>query len=463
MGKLSWIIWLYIIIIVTTAAAIVAHAPISSYSPRWWAVYGVLAALFLICDSTATPLAARQSAWSPSSAATLAAVVLLGGPGAAMVGATAALSIRRVPMAGRIYHAAACALAGYAAGAAYLAAGGHSPVAVPDLLSSLTASVEQIRVPIVFWSVLTPFTAAAVVHVLVNDGLLWAMLMFDRHNRSATRATPGFGLPLLLASDLGFAALGLVVAALWVVIGPLAAAIVLVPLLAARWAMGQFAEQRRAHSATMAALCQAVETKDVYTRGHSERVSKGAAMIAREIGMRPDRAEAVTIAGMLHDVGKLGVPTRVLRKGGRLTEEEFEAIRLHPIRGLEIVGEISFLTEALSGIMHHHERMDGRGYPMGFAGDEIPEFARVIAVADAFDSMTSDRSYRKARQINEATAELRSGAGSQFDPKMVEAFITALNREGWQPPEHSQPYAPEIGTSVDHDDPMSPPQRIVEN
>jgi HD-GYP domain-containing protein (c-di-GMP phosphodiesterase class II) len=154
-------------------------------------------------------------------------------------------------------------------------------------------------------------------------------------------------------------------------------------------------------------------------------------MIARQIGMRPDRTEAVTIAGLLHDVGKLGVPTRVLRKEGGLTEEEFAAIRLHPIRGLEIVGEIGFLTEALAGIMHHHERMDGSGYPMGFAGAEIPEFARIIAVADAFDSMTSDRSYRKARQVAEATAELLKGAGSQFDPKMVEAFIAALDREGW--------------------------------
>lgn len=458
MHRLSWTTWLYIAITVAAGAAVVARAPVGSYSSRWWAVYVVLAMLFLICDSTATPLTTRHSAWSPSSAATLAAVVLLGAPGAALVGAAAVLSIRRVPLAGRLFNAATCTLAGYAAGVAYLAAGGHSPVAVPSALSSLTMSVAHIAVPAAFWSVLRPFTVAAVMHVLVNDGLLWAMLMLDRHGRSAVRRTiPGNGLPLLLASDLGFAALGLVIAALWVVAGPFAAAIVVVPLFAARWAMGQFAEQRRAHSATMAALCQAVETKDLYTRGHSERVSRGAGMIARQIGMRPDRAEAVITAGMLHDVGKLGVPTRVLRKEGSLTEEEFAAIRLHPMHGLEIVGEIGFLTEALTGIMHHHERMDGGGYPMGFAGDQIPEFARVIAVADAFDSMTSDRSYRKARHITEATAELRNAAGSQFDPKMVEAFISALDREGWQQHEPSQPRAHEIGASVDPDDPVLPP------
>ena len=206
-------------------------------------------------------------------------------------------------------------------------------------------------------------------------------------------ARPG-ARPLLLFSDLGFrrawpgdrGAVGDLRAA--------AEAIVLVPLYVARWAMAQFAEQQQAHTATLRALCQAVETKDFYTRGHSERVSRGAGMIARQIGMRTDRAEAVRFAGMLHDVGKLGVPTKVLQKDGRLTEEEYAAIQLHPMRGLEIVKDIGFLNEALAGIMHHHERIDGRGYPMGFAGDEIPEFARIIAVADAFDSMTSTRAYR---------------------------------------------------------------------
>src|SRR5690606_33547709 len=123
------------------------------------------------------------------------------------------------------------------------------------------------------------------------------------------------------------------------------------------------------------------------------------------------------------------------QKDGPLTEEEYAAIQLHPMRGLEIVREIGFLDEALAGIMHHHEKMNGRGYPMGLAGDEIPEFARVISVADAFDSMTSTRSYRAARSKEEAIEELRRGAGEHFDPVMVEAFLRALERHGWEPPE----------------------------
>ncbi len=318
------------------------------------------------------------------------------------------------------------------------------------------------HVPISFEMALVPFAAAAVVHMLVNHGLLWGMLLLDRRSRAIQQeeVTPSWSTPLLLVSDLGFAALGLVIAALWVIFGPVAAAIVMVPLYVARWAMAQFADQQRAHAATLRALCQAVETKDFYTRGHSERVSKGAGMIARQIGMRPDRAEAVRFAGMLHDVGKLGVPTKVLQKDGMLTEEEYAAIQLHPMRGLEIVKDIGFLNEALTGIMHHHERIDGRGYPMGFAGEEIPEFARIIAVADAFDSMTSTRAYRKATGIRDAIAELRKGAGAQFDPKIVEAFIAAVDHDGWKLQEPAQPRGHEILTSQDHDDPMAPLQVV---
>src|SRR6516164_10553670 len=148
--------------------------------------------------------------------------------------------------------------------------------------------------------------------------------------------------------------------------------------------------------------------------------------------MSSDRTDAISIAGMLHDVGKLRVPTHVLQKTGALTEDEYAAIQLHPMRGLEIVREIGFLYEALNGIMHHHERIDGRGYPMGLAGHEIPEFARVLAVADAFDSMTSTRSYRGARPVSEAIEELRKWSGTQFDPVFVAAFVAALKREGWQ-------------------------------
>jgi len=443
--------WLYVAIVVVSALAAAGQAlgpdpDLDAPAGKAWVML-VLALLFLICDSAPTALASRQSAWSPSSSVTLAAVVLIGPAGALVVGATSLLSVRRgLDLTQRVFNASMYGLSAYAAGEAYLALGGH--VGHPSYRF--------------FPGIIAPFAVAAVVHVLINHGLLWGML------RLVPAAEPGQSagalqrhLPMLVLSDLGYATLGLLIAALWSVGGAFAAILVLVPLFVARWAIGQFAAQERAYAATIAALCQAVETKDYYTRGHSERVSRGSAMIAHEVGMRSSRVEAIRYAGMLHDVGKLGVPTTVLQKNGALTEEEFAAIQLHPMRGLAIVREIGFLDEALAGIMHHHERIDGRGYPMGLAGDEIPEFARVIAVADAFDAMTSNRSYRGARSIEEAVADLRKWSGTQFDPALVDAFVAALRREGWEQP---RPAAAQPGEGVaaqDHDDPTAP-LRVVE-
>jgi putative nucleotidyltransferase with HDIG domain len=414
----------------------------------------VLAVLFMICDSSPTTLTSRQSAWSPSSAATLAAVVLLGPGGAALVGATSLISLRRGGLRERAFNGAMYALSAYASGEAYLALGGHIGVPMPGS----------------FPGIILPFAVAAAVHVAVNHGLLWSMLLLlPPSGASLQRGRLDLHLSLLLVSDLGYATLGLLIAALWDLVGAFAAVLVLIPLFVARWAMGQFAAQEGAYSATMAALCQAVETKDFYTRGHSERVSRGATLLAQQIGMGAERVEAIRYAGMLHDVGKLGVPTKVLQKTGPLTEEELAAIQLHPMRGLEIVRQIGFLTEALDGIMHHHERMDGKGYPMGLAGDEIPEFARVIAVADAFDSMTSTRSYRGARSVGEAVAELRKCSGMQFDPVLVDAFIAALGQERWDsaaagqsPPAALPDGFPAQVAAQDHDDPTAP-LRVVES
>ena len=456
MSRLSRAAWLYMAVVVTAAILLLAHVLVQDMGGGLDHLVSrtllVLAVLFMICDSAPTTLTSRQSAWSPSSAATLAAVVLLGPGGAALVGATSLISLRRAGLRERAFNGAMYALSAYAAGEAYLALGGQ--IGVPRAGS--------------FPALILPFAVAAAVHVAVNHGLLWTMLLLLPPSAgSPQRGHLDLHLSLLLVSDLGYATLGLLIAALWGLVGPFAAVLVLIPLFVARWAMAQFAAQEGAYSATMAALCQAVETKDFYTRGHSERVSRGATILARQIGMGAERVEAIRYAGMLHDVGKLGVPTKVLQKTGPLTEEELAAIQLHPMRGLEIVRQIGFLTEALDGIMHHHERMDGKGYPMGLAGDEIPEFARVIAVADAFDSMTSTRSYRGARSVEEAVAELRKCSGMQFDPVLVDAFIAALSQEHWeseaaaQSPSATLPDGfPAQVAAQDHDDPTAPLQVI---
>jgi len=420
-GKLSRIAWLYIGAVIAAAAIAVAWGPFTGI--RWDQV-AALGLLLIACESTATLLNSRSLAWSANSTASLASVILVGPVGAALVGCCTLFGIRRTPsLAHRLFNTGMFALSAYLGGRAYLLFGGH--VGMPG--------------PSSFPGIIWPFACAVLVHVIVNFSLLRGVLWVTREP-GTTLGRVGLDFKLVL-TDIGYAAFGVLIAALWSVLGPFTPVLVLIPLLVARWAVAQFAAQQRAYEATVSALCQAVETKDFYTRGHSERVSRGSVMIAREIGMRAERVEAIRYAGMLHDVGKLGVPTSVLQKNGALTDDEYAAIQLHPMRGLDIVREIGFLDEALAGIMHHHERIDGRGYPMGLAGDEIPEFARVLAVADAFDAMTSNRSYRGARPVPEAVAELRKWAGTQFDPAFVDAFVAAIARDGWKAPEGAPPGA----------------------
>ncbi|QKG25698.1 metal dependent phosphohydrolase [Actinomadura verrucosospora] len=423
---------------VALAAALIAT---SSFTGVDWTKLAVLALLFLICDSAPARLNVERARVSLSFAASLAGVVLLGPAGAALLGLSALVTGQRFfAPEKRAFNGAQFALSGFCAGTVF------------DLLGGDRFHPEQSR-----WveNVIGPFLGALVTFVLVNLLLMAGVLLLSR--QAAPRELLHESGQLAVGC-LGYGMVGLLIAGLWPRIGAFAAVLVLLPLFIARWAMDQAYAQQQAHAATLAALCQAVETKDYYTRGHSERVSRGSVMIAQEIGMRADRVEAIRYAGMLHDVGKLGVPTKVLQKSGSLTEEEFAAIQLHPMRGLEIVREIGFLDEALAGIMHHHEKVNGRGYPMGLAGDEIPEFARVISVADAFDSMTSTRSYRAARTVAEAVAELRRGMGDHFDPVMVEAFLRALDRDGWEPPRPVVLPDDDVveTTQQDHDDPSAP-------
>ncbi len=415
MSKLSRFAWLYIGAVIAAAAVAIARGPFAGIH---WDQVAALGLLLVACESTATLLNSRSLAWSANSTASLASVILVGPVGAALVGCCTLLGIRRGPsLAQRLFNTGMFTLSAYLAGRAYLLFGGA--VGTPTSNS--------------FPGIIGPFASAVLVHVSLNFALLAGVLWLTREPGAVTGRV-GLDYKLLI-TDVGYAAFGVLIAALWSVLGPFTPVLVLIPLLVARWAVAQFAAQRRAYEATVSALCQAVETKDFYTRGHSERVSRGSVMIANEIGMRTDRVEAIQYAGMLHDVGKLGVPTSVLQKNGALTDDEYAAIQLHPMRGLDIVREIGFLDEALAGIMHHHERIDGRGYPMGLAGDEIPEFARVLAVADAFDAMTSNRSYRGARPVPDAVAELRKWSGTQFDPAFVDAFVAAIERDGWKGPE----------------------------
>jgi len=179
---------------------------------------------------------------------------------------------------------------------------------------------------------------------------------------------------------------------------------------------------------TITAMVKALEAKDPYARGHSERVAEYAVAIAKELGLPSEKVEEVRLAAKLHDVGKIGIDEQILAKRDGLNEEEWEAIRSHPRWGAEIIRPISSLNQLVPIILHHHERYNGRGYPNGLRGEDIPLEARIIAVADAFEAMTSDRPYRPALSYQEAIAELKANRGTQFDPQVVDAFLAVLEK-----------------------------------
>ncbi len=176
------------------------------------------------------------------------------------------------------------------------------------------------------------------------------------------------------------------------------------------------------------ALVTAVDNKDRYTCRHSEKVMEFSLLIARELGMNEKALRTIGTAALLHDVGKIGVPDAILRKPGKLTEEEFAAIKQHPTMGTALVSMVTGLEDTLDAVRHHHERWDGDGYPFGLRGNETPLTARLMAVADAYSAMTTDRPYRKGMEPGQALSILEAGAGTQWDPGCVAAFMRAFLR-----------------------------------
>jgi len=180
--------------------------------------------------------------------------------------------------------------------------------------------------------------------------------------------------------------------------------------------------------ATLGALSSAVDAKDPYTHGHSRRVAEYAVQAARDMDFGSKFMTMLKIAGQLHDFGKIGVREHILSKQGRLNESEKEAMNEHPEIGAQILGKFKSFTDIVPGIRHHHEHFDGTGYPTGLRGEDIPMVGRIIAVADAYDAMTTNRPYRIKLDHRDALVELRKNAGNQFDPKVVDAFIRAVGR-----------------------------------
>ena len=172
-----------------------------------------------------------------------------------------------------------------------------------------------------------------------------------------------------------------------------------------------------------------VEAKDPYTRGHSDRVSEFSVLIGKKLGLPEEQLRILRIGGLFHDIGKIGIPDNILQKESKLTDDEYSEIKNHPSIGVHILGSAEIFKDIIPIVKHHHERYDGRGYPSGLKGEEIPYIARIAAVADTFDAMTSKRSYRDALDLQVVKDEIKRCEGTQFDPEIAEVFLEILNNE----------------------------------
>jgi putative nucleotidyltransferase with HDIG domain len=404
----------------------------------------VLSAMGVLSESVRENDVGRKTKLSFTSILLLSSLALIGPFGAAVIGAvTQMLAVNRQRVEVRVFNSAMTSTIGAAGGFAYLIAGGPA-----DLSKTSGAGPLLLHVGL-------PLILADVAVCLGNAVILSGIVRL-------TQGTPmrRFVLGMLGTSGpayVGYGLIGFLFVILWVPagVGPASAVLILAPLFVARWAFVQYGEEQRAHERTISALVAAVETKDLYTRGHSARVALLCDLMAGSLALSRQDTEALRFAGMLHDIGKLAIPTRVLRKAEKLSDADLVGIASHAERGVEMVRDIEFLEGSTEAILHHHERIDGRGYPGGLRGEEIPLLARIIAVADAFDSLTTSRFHREAQTVEQAVAELHERAGSQFDPSILAALERGLARHTWEPTRLDQTLMATAGRAFDHDDPAA--------
>ena len=188
-------------------------------------------------------------------------------------------------------------------------------------------------------------------------------------------------------------------------------------------------ELEKAYLDTIGILRQTVEAKDPYTRGHSDRVSEFSVLIGKKMGLDDETLHTLKIGGLFHDIGKIGIPDSILLKESKLSDEEYSQIKNHPTIGAHMLGAAAVFKDIIPIVKHHHERFDGRGYPSQLAGENIPFIARIAAVADTFDAMTSKRTYRDALPLSVVKEEIEKCSGTQFDPKIAKVFLDILNND----------------------------------
>jgi putative nucleotidyltransferase with HDIG domain len=355
----------------------------------------------------------RESYVSVGFALILAAILIFG-PVAAWPAAIGQITLKDIKFSPRYFYrtffnVAQIAVCTVAAAEVYLYLGG-----VPE--------------EIVFPRNLLAIIATCIVYFLLNVSFMVIVLSLSQ-NTSALKLW-ALNFKWVLPNYLALSPLGVLVALLYVQVGTPGVLLLFLPLLLARHTFMQYTEMRNTYLSTIKAFVKAIDAKDKYTSGHSERVAYYAVEIGRELRLSEEKLEKLEYLALLHDIGKIAVAESVLNKKGKLIAEELNLIRAHPQIGANIVEGIKFIGSDANIIRYHHEWVNGRGYPAGIDGEKIPLGAKIVSVADAFDAMTSKRVYRDAMSVEKAVEELRRCSGTQFDPQIVEALVKVLRRKG---------------------------------
>ena len=412
-----------------------------------------LFALLVFCALGITSWLVRENdvgsrvGFSFSSIIVLASGVIVGPVGAALVGMVAVVPVvftRTVPTRVTAFNVAMMASVGAIGGLVYLGVQG-----APDLRRLDGAGEIIIRVGL-------PLMAADVCQCIANAVLLAFVMRVA--NGVPMRTQFWKLLSVTGVAYIGYGVIGFLFVVLWIPagVGWFSAILVLAPLFVARWAFVQYGDEQRAHERTLRALVTAVETKEPHNAGHSERVAQLSEWLAEALALGHKEIQDIRTAGMLHDIGKVAVPKRLLRATGPLADEEMVVVADHALTGVALVQGIDFLAGAVDGIAHHHERYDGRGFPMGLAGESIPLAARIVSVADAFEALTTSRTYRPALSTQAALATVAGLEATQFDPHVVEALTKVLVRHEWSPRDGVPSTWTPGGAAVpvlDHDEP----------
>ena len=233
----------------------------------------------------------------------------------------------------------------------------------------------------------------------------------------------------IITTYIALAPIGFIMAMVYVTIGIWGIILFFFPLILARRSFELYTKMRKVYLETIRALAAAIDAKDPYTKGHSERVAETSVALAQELNLSDRDIENIEYTALLHDIGKIGIADNILGKNSSLTDKEFDKIKEHTVMGAKIIEPVDFLKNSYKAIYHHHEKYNGKGYPDGLKSEDIPILARIIAVADAYDAMGSDRPYRKKLSKDKILKELRDQSGKQFDPEVVKALISFLDRE----------------------------------